>query len=117
MAEVVPFKGVLYNVPRISRVSGGDLVAPPYDIITPEYKEELYRKSPYNVVRVDFGKELSGDDDNINKYTRARSYLEEWLREGALIRSAEPCFYSYEISYTIGNEEKKTLIPSPKKTG
>ena len=107
MAEVVPFKGVLYNVPRVSRASGGDLLAPPYDIITPEYREELYQKSPYNVVRIDFGKELSGDDDNNNKYTRAKSYLDEWLREGILNRSDKPCFYSYEISYTIGNEEKK----------
>ena len=107
MAEVVPFRGVLYNVPRVSKASGGDLLAPPYDIITPEYKEELYQKSPYNVVRVDFGKELSGDDDNNNKYTRAKSYLDEWLQEGILNRSDKPCFYSYEISYTIGNEEKK----------
>jgi uncharacterized protein (DUF1015 family) len=107
MAEVVPFKGVLYNVPRVSKASGAELLAPPYDIITPEYKEELYRKSPYNVVRVDFGKELDGDGDNNNKYTRARAYLEEWLQEGVLNRSDKPCFYSYEISYTIGIEEKR----------
>lgn len=107
MADVVPFKGVLYNVPRVSKESGGDLLAPPYDIITPEYKEELYQKSPYNVVRIDFGKELNGDGENNNKYTRARAYLDEWLREGVLNRSDKPCFYSYEISYTIGNDEKK----------
>lgn len=107
MAEVVPFKGVLYNVPRVSKESGGELLAPPYDIIAPEYKEELYQKSPYNVVRIDFGKELSGDDDNTNKYTRATAYLDDWLREGVLTVSDKSCFYSYEISYTIGIEEKK----------
>jgi uncharacterized protein (DUF1015 family) len=107
MAEVVPFKGVLYNVPRISGVSGEDLLAPPYDIITPEYKDELYKKSPYNVVRIDFGKELEGDDRANNRYTRAKSLLDEWLREGVLITSDKPCFYSYEISYTINSEEKK----------
>ncbi len=107
MAEVVPFRGVLYNVARISKASGEDLLAPPYDIITPEYKEELYQKSPYNVVRIDFGKELSGDDDRNNKYTRAKASLDEWLREGVLISSDKPCFYSYEISYTMGNGQKK----------
>ena len=86
--------------------SGEDLLAPPYDIITPEYKEELYRKSPYNVVRVDFGKELEGDDATSNRYARARSFLDEWMREGVLITSERPCFYSYEISYTIKREEK-----------
>jgi len=45
MAEVVPFKGVLYNVSKISQKSGEDLLAPPYDIITPEYREELYDKN------------------------------------------------------------------------
>ena len=67
MAEVVPFKGVLFNVPQISKVSGEDLLAPPYDIITPEYKDELYERSPYNIVRIDFGKELPGDNSNDNK--------------------------------------------------
>lgn len=106
MAEVLPFKGVLYNMPHISGASGEDLLAPPYDIITPEYKEELYQKSPYNIVRIDFGKESEGDDGTSNKYTRAKSCLDEWLREGVLIASDKPSFYSYEISYTIRNEEK-----------
>ena len=107
MAEVVPFKGVLFNVQRVSKLSGAELLAPPYDIITSEYREELYDKSPYNIVRIDFGKELSGDNEAENRYTRARAYLETWLREAALITSKEPCFYSYEISCTIDDKEKK----------
>lgn len=107
MAEVVPFKGVLYNIPSLSGISGEELVAPPYDIITPEYREELYKKSPYNIVRVDFGKELPGDDGGINKYSRARALLHAWLKEGVLVAGRQPGFYSYEMSYTIDGEEKK----------
>lgn len=107
MAEVVPFKGVLFNVPKVSNVSGEDLLAPPYDIITPEYREELYRKSPYNIVRIDFGKEFSGDNEEHNRYTRAKVLLEEWMKEGVLKRSGESCFYSYEISYRIESSERK----------
>ncbi len=107
MAEVVPFKGVLYNVPHISGRSGEDLLAPPYDIITPECREELYNKSPYNIVRIDFGKELPGDNEAENRYTRAREYLDTWLREGVLITGKDPRFYSYEISCTMGDREKK----------
>jgi uncharacterized protein (DUF1015 family) len=106
MAEVIPFKGVLYNVPKVSGVSGDGLLAPPYDIITPEYREELYDKSPYNIVRIDFGKPLNGDDEHENKYVRARRYLEKWLKEGILVRSREPFFYSYEISYKMDNDER-----------
>ncbi len=107
MAEVVPFKGVLYNVSKLSSVSGEDLLAPPYDIITPEYREELYRRSPYNVVRIDFGKESGDDNEGENRYTRAKAFLEDWMKEGVLTRSKEPCFYSYEISYRIDNSERK----------
>ncbi len=107
MAEVVPFKGVLFNVPQISKVSGEDLLAPPYDIITPQYKEELYEKSPYNIVRIDFGKELPGDNSNENKYVRARKLLDTWLNDRVLIKSQTPGFYSYEISYKMHGKEQK----------
>lgn len=108
MAEVVPFKGVLFNVPQISKVSGEDLLAPPYDIITPEYKEALYKNSPYNIVRIDFGKDLPGDNGLENKYTRAQKFLTDWLKERVLITSPTPCFYSYEVSYEI-HGRKQTL--------
>ncbi len=106
MAEIVPFRGILYNV---SKVSIEDALAPPYDIITPECQEELYRKSPYNIVRVDLGKEQHGDSETDNRYTRARRYLEAWRQEGILIRSKRPAFYAYEMSYRINEEEKRLL--------
>ncbi len=64
MAQILPFRGVLYN---ISKVSVEDVFAPPYDIITPEFQEELYKRSPYNIVRIDFGKEEPKDSKTENK--------------------------------------------------
>lgn len=106
MAEIVPFRGILYNA---SKISVEDVLAPPYDIITPEYQEELYRKTPYNIVRVDLGKEQTGDTETDNRYTRARSYLETWINEGVLVQSRRPSFYAYEMSYRIYGEEKRLL--------
>ena len=106
MAEVVPFKGVLFNVPQISTLSGEDLLAPPYDIITPEYQEVLYEKSPYNIVRIDFGKVFPGDNENENKYARARKSLDAWLKDRILVTSQTPCFYSYELSYALHDKEQ-----------
>jgi len=106
MAEIIPFRGILYNV---SRVSAEDVLAPPYDVITPEYREALYMQSPYNIVRIDFGKEHPGDDQTDNKYTRARKYLDTWLKEGVLVRSEKPSIYAYEMSYTINGERKNLL--------
>lgn len=102
MAEVIPFRGIYYN---IAEVSGGDVVAPPYDIITPEIRESLYGKSPYNIVRVDSGKELEGDGETENKYKRAVEYFNGWLEEGILTRG-EKAFYAYEMRYEIRGKAK-----------
>lgn len=106
MAEIIPFKGILYNV---SRVSMEDVIAPPYDVITPEYREALYMQSLYNIVRIDFGKEKPEDNDTDNKYTRARGYLEEWIEDGIFVRSEKPSFYVYEMAYSINGVKKRLL--------
>jgi uncharacterized protein (DUF1015 family) len=106
MAEIIPFRGILYNV---SRVSMEDVLAPPYDVITPEYREALYMQSPYNIVRIDFGKEEAGDNEVANKYTRARAFLDLWLQEDVFIKSEKPSFYLYEMSYTIHDIRKRLL--------
>ncbi|MEW6674849.1 MAG: DUF1015 domain-containing protein [Nitrospirota bacterium] len=106
MAEIVPFRGILYNV---SRVSVEDVLAPPYDIITPEYQDELYRKSPYNIVRIDLGKDYPGDSESENRYTRARAYLDAWIKDSIFIRSEKPSLYVYEISYRTDGEDKRLL--------
>jgi len=104
MAEVIPFSGILYNT---SKVKGEDVVAPPYDIITPEMRDILYLKSPYNIVRIDSGRELPGDGGAENKYERAASAMKVWIEEGVLQRSPKPCFYAYEMDYFAGGERKR----------
>lgn len=96
MAEVIPFRGILYDS---SKVDAACAVAPPYDIVSPELRKTLYGKSEYNIIRIDFGEERKGDDETGNKYTRAARYLDEWLKEGVLKRSEKPCFYAYEMDY------------------
>ncbi|MBF0330000.1 MAG: DUF1015 domain-containing protein [Nitrospirae bacterium] len=103
MAEIIPFKGIIFNQ---QRVAGDDVIAPPYDIISSEYRDELYQKSPYNVVRIDFGKEHAGDTDSKNKYSRAANDLSGWLAEGILTRDSNPCFYSYVVDYKMAGEPK-----------
>jgi uncharacterized protein (DUF1015 family) len=104
MAEIIPFNGILYDT---AKVQVEDVLAPPYDIITPEYREALYMQSPYNIVRIDFGKEEPGDNEANNKYTRARAYLDAWIREGIFHRSSKPSFYVYEISYKMEGVRKR----------
>lgn len=106
MAEIIPFRGFLYDT---SKVSLGDVVAPPYDVITNEGRELLYQRNPYNIVRVDFGKEEPGDGERENKYFRARRYLDAWIKAGVLRRSDKPSIYAYEMMYTLQGTQKRLL--------
>lgn len=99
MAEIIPFRGICYNSVK---VRGDDVVAPPYDLITPEMREELYARSPYNAVRVDFGEELEGDGEQENRYSRAAASLEQWRKEGILTRPERPVYYAYRMDYGGG---------------
>ena len=98
MAEIRPFKGVLYNGEKIS----GDyskVVAPPYDFISEKERDELYEKSPYNIIRLILGKALEGDNETVNKYTRAKDLFNEWQEEGILAADDAEALYVYLQEY------------------
>jgi len=109
MVEVLPFKGLLYNK---NRVSIEKVVAPPYDVITPQEQERLYKKNPYNVVRLILGKEFPKDTQKNNKYTRARDYLHNWLSQGVLKKDSCERFYLYRQASSIflGGWERTALF-------
>ncbi|UCF87144.1 MAG: DUF1015 domain-containing protein [Nitrospiraceae bacterium] len=104
MAEIIPFKGILYNP---QKVAASNVMSPPYDIVTPQLKNALYARDTHNIVRIDFGKDHDGDNERENRYTRALQFMKEWLREGIFIKDAEPLFYCYEAAYKIHNQEKR----------
>ena len=105
MAEIIPFKGVLYNPQKVDISS---VTAPPYDIVTPEFKEVLYTRSPYNIIRIDFGKDNAGDNEKENRYTRAAKLINKWLKSKIFIKDSKPSFYCYEADYEV-NGRRKTL--------
>jgi len=107
MAEVIPFRGVLFNIPKISKGSGEEVLSPPYDIITPEGQQIYYDKSPYNIIRIDFGKKDPEDNEQSNRYSRAKTSLDAWMKEEALITGKSSNFYAYEVEYTIHGKPLK----------
>lgn len=94
MAEVRPFQGLRFGPERVGDISC--VICPPYDIIAPEEKALYYFKSPFNMVRLEFGFDMPQDNEQNNKYTRADATLKRWLQEGILIREGSPVFYIIE---------------------
>lgn len=101
MVEIFPFRGIRYSTSDIE-----DKVAPPYDIISEEMRDELYEKSPYNIVRLTLGKEFPTDDADDNRYLRARNFLKKWLEKGILIQSKKKAIYPYQIEYEFKGKKK-----------
>ncbi|MBN1359829.1 MAG: DUF1015 domain-containing protein [Sedimentisphaerales bacterium] len=97
--EVKPFKALRFDGRVVGNV--GDCIAPPYDVIDAAQQEQLYKKSPYNVVRITRGKTLSCDDGEHNQYTRAAEYLTQWMREGALKLDARESVYGYVQDFAL----------------
>jgi uncharacterized protein (DUF1015 family) len=86
MAVVKPFRALRYN----EAVAGPleTLVAPPYDVISPEQREELRTRSPYNVVRLT----LPDSEDE------AARELEGWRATGVLVEEP-PAVWALEQDY------------------
>jgi len=102
MAEVVPFHGLRYDEAKTGSL--GDLIAPPYDVISDADRAALYDRSPYNAVRLEAGREEPGDDPVTNRYTRAKAALESWLDAGVLRVDAVPAFYLHDHYFEIGGQ-------------
>ena len=82
MADIRPFRGVHYNPSLVKDLA--KVICPPYDIIPPQMQQELYQRSDYNFIRIEFGRELPQDKATNNHYTRAAATLEKWLEQGIL---------------------------------
>lgn len=103
MAEIQPFRGIRYNT---GKVKLEEVITEPYDRIPPELQQEYYRRNPYNVVRIILGKDDDPEHPEKDKYKRAKIYLEEWQREGILIREDKESLYIYEQEFDLDGEKK-----------
>lgn len=77
-----------FRATRYARVIP-EVVAPPYDVISPEQRAELVAQSPYNIVQ------LTMPENGESRYQRANQILQHWLREGILRTDTEPALYRY----------------------
>ena len=106
MAEIQPFRGIRYNNEKV-RVE--EVITEPYDRIPPPLQEEYYQRNPYNMVRIILGKDDDPEHPEKNKYRRAKIYLDEWEKEGILIREDQEALYLYEQEFRVKDEPKKRL--------
>lgn len=104
MARIEPFAGIRYNqevIPDLALVT-----TPPYDVIDEAAQDRYYQRHPYNIIRLELGRILPGDDHRDNRYRRAASFFHDWLGEGILQREKQPSLYLYEQEFSLGRKRR-----------
>ena len=96
MPEIQPFPGIRYerDGANLARV-----LAPPYDVISPALRDELYARDPHNIVRAVLNR-TPGDAG----YTEAGETLRAWTDEGVLKRETIPSLYVLEQTFSERGE-------------
>jgi uncharacterized protein (DUF1015 family) len=106
MADVRPFPAIRYATDEDLAA----VVTPPYDVISPTAQARYYERSPHNIIRLELGREESGDDELNNVYTRAAAIFAEWRLHGVLRQDA-PALYLYAQRFAIeGREYQRTTL-------
>ncbi len=103
MVEIRPFMGIRYS----DEIEIKKVVAPPYDVISEELKEEYYNRHENNIIHLILGRKYDGDTSQDNSYTRACAYFNKWLGEGILKVDMRPSIYILEQEYFAGDKKKK----------
>src|SRR4249919_246155 len=92
-----PLRALRYN-PEF--VELGDVVAPPYDVISPADRDAYLRRSAHSIVRL-----LLPDAPS-----QSAKLLQDWRREGALLRDTEPSIWWHTQTYVApdGSEGERS---------
>lgn len=93
---VSPFRGVLYNPRRISKME--EVVAPPYDVISPEERKRLAGRHPYNVIHLILPR-------GKRPYQKAALTFRAWLKSGVLVQNGQASLYLYHQTFRIGKRK------------
>jgi uncharacterized protein (DUF1015 family) len=98
MVHIAPFRGLFYNQKKTRDLS--KVIAPPYDVISKEEQEKLYRRSPYNFVRLDLNQEP-------DSYSAAAQLFQQWQDEGIFERDAVPAIYYLTHRFSLKSGETR----------
>jgi uncharacterized protein (DUF1015 family) len=89
VAEILPFRALRYDA---SRVDLERVLAPVYDVVTPEDRVRFYEKDPHNAIRLELTRSVA--EEASTDYAEVAQTLAAWRREGVLRLDAQPALYA-----------------------
>ena len=101
MIRIAPFRALGYSQKKIKDIS--KVIAPPYDVISKDEQDKLYKKSAYNFVRLDLNQET-------DSYNAVAQLLHEWQDLGVLERDEKPAIYFSAHRFKLNSGEQKVRL-------
>jgi len=95
--EVSPFRGIRYNQRVVADLA--QVICRPYDVITPEQQRLYYKKSDYNAIRLEF------PEPTTDRYQRAATTFQRWLKQGVLEYDNVSAFYLHEHQFKYSGKK------------
>lgn len=99
MAELKAFKGLRYT-DKAGKI--GELVCPPYDIISDKQRQDYLATNENNIIRLELPK---GE----NAYKVAGETLKNWLDNEILAKDNEEGIYVYEMEFSVKKANVKKV--------
>lgn len=97
MPRVSPFEGLVFDAAVTGPLDA--VTAPPYDVISEARRHEYLAASPFSIVHLDLAEGSEDPNHPGSRYAHAGQLLRGWESKGALVRSPEPTYYAYEMSF------------------
>jgi len=89
VAEIRPFRALRYDPARVELER---VLAPVYDVVTPEDRVRFYDKDPHNAIRLELTRSVA--EETSTDYSEVAQTLAAWRREGVLRLDAQPAIYA-----------------------
>lgn len=93
--DIKPLNAIVYNQEIVKQE---EVIAPPYDVISEKYRDELYKRSPFNITRLI----LSNAE---NPYEDASLSFENWKHNSILINCEKPVILYLIQKYKLNGKD------------
>jgi uncharacterized protein (DUF1015 family) len=89
VTDVRPFRALRYDP---ARVDLDRVIAPPYDVVTPEERAFYWTRDPHGAIRLELTRDVGAEA--ATDYRDVADSLSAWQREGVLRRDPLPALYA-----------------------
>ena len=105
MPNLRPFRALRFDT---SRADLSSLLAPPYDIISPDERQALLARDPHNIVRIELPADLGAAEPQ--DYAAAAETAASWRASGVLLKDQAPTVTVHQMRWldSEGHEQTAT---------